>query len=340
MLSFERGRPIAIIKGGKYDGKIVNIFDPDKKCCANCTTACHGKKKREASKKCCDNCNKDSCSNYPFDYCEGIRADPFEVLDEDFIRSHKKKLSIIEMNKIKRALETDQKPYDLGLTDIYDRCREEYNSRARKELIIHDDGVVQVLPNYSEPERSYVAGPTGSGKSTNVARYLEQLKKVFPDRDIFLFSDVDQDKILDKLEPLRMKLDEEFLENTPSPGTLKDSIVIFDDIDSIDDKKIREKVASLRDSLLKRGRHEDISVIVTNHLLTNYKETRTILNEVNSITFFPKSGSSHGIQYMLKTYVGLSAKQIQKIFTLPSRWITVYKHYPMYVIYEKGVYLL
>jgi len=100
------------------------------------------------------------------------------------------------------------------------------------------------------------------------------------------------------------------------------------------------KVQTLRDSLLKRGRHEDISVVVTNHLLTNYKETRTILNEVNSITFFPKSGSSHGIQYMLKTYVGLAAKQIQRIFTLPSRWITVYKHYPMYVVYEKGIYLL
>ncbi len=336
MLSFERGKPIAIIKGGKYNGKIINIFDPDKKCCERCNPNMNKGRKM----KCCDNCNKDSCSNIQIKNENMILSEPYEVLDEDFIRSHKKKLSVVDMNKLRIALENNTKPLDQELSIIYEKCRDEYKKRSKKELIIHDDGIIQVLPDYQNPERSYIAGPSGSGKSTYVSKYLEQLKKVLPDADIFLFSDVNHDPILDKLYPMRIKLDEDFLDNTPSPETLKDSIVIFDDIDSIENRIIKERVGTLRDSLLKRGRHEDISVVVTNHLLTDYKHTRTVLNEVNSITFFPKSGSSHAIQYTLKTYAGLSAKQIQKIFSLPSRWITVYKHYPMYVIYEKGVYIL
>src|SRR5271170_322119 len=340
MLSFERGKPIAIIKGGKYDGKIVNVFDPDKKCCDKCTITCtRGTHRIRKKMPCCDNCTKDTCSNYDCGNLDGIKAEPYEVLNEDFIRSHKKKMSISDMNSLRLALEKNRRPDEEYLREVFQKCKDEYKTKCRKELIIHDDGIIQPLPNYQDPERTYIAGPSGSGKSTYVSRYLEKLKKVFPDRDIFLFSDVEQDEVLDKIGLMRMKLDEEFMANTPLPQTLNDSIVIFDDIDSIADKKIMKRVQTLRDSLLMRGRHEDISVVVTNHLLTNYNETRTTLNEVNSITFFPKSGSSHGIQYMLKNYVGLSAKQIQKIFTLPSRWITVYKHCPMYVVSEKQIYL-
>jgi hypothetical protein len=341
MLSFERGRPIAIIKGGKYDGKIVNLFDPNRKCCENCNMKCvNGKCKR--SFKCCDNCNKDTCSNYKFTKNEAIRSDPYDVLDEDFIRSHKKKLSIPEMNKIKLALEMNRRPLEDSLGLIYDKCKEEYEKRSRTELIIHDDGEVQPLPNYSSPQRLYISGPSDSGKSTYVGKLLHKYKQVYPDRDIFLLSRINNDDKLDNLglDIMRITLNEEFLEDTPSLETLHDSIVIFDDIDSIEDKKLKVKVSGLRDLLLTAGRHENISVIVTNHLLTDYKNTKTILNEVNATTFFPKSGSSHGIKYMLKFYIGLSAKQIQRIFDLPSRWVTIYKHCPMYVIYEKGIYLL
>jgi len=187
--------------------------------------------------KCCGNCNKDTCSNYEFDDINGIRADPYEILDEDFIRSHQKKMSVLDMNKLRRALQINQRPYEAMLGEIYDKCKFEYDRRSKKELIIHDEGIVQALPNYQDAERTYIAGPTGSGKSTYVARYLQQLKKVFPDRDIFLFSDVNEDEVLDKIGIMRIKLDENFLENTPSPETLHDSIVIFDDIDSIEDKK-------------------------------------------------------------------------------------------------------
>jgi hypothetical protein len=339
MLSFTKGKPIALITGGKYNNQIVHLYDPTKKCCNLCTPQCGQRDKNgRFLGKCCRECKGGNCGNeQPL---PEIKNDPNDILDEDFIRSHKKKMSVLELNKLRKGLALNIPPLENDLNEIYHKCKEQFDNKSKKELKIHDNGVVQVLPNFNEPERSYICGPSGSGKSTYVSSYLQQLKKVYPKRDIFLISDVDKDDVLDKLNPMRIELDDAFLNTELHPKTFNDSIVVFDDIDSIENDKVKKKVEKLRDSLLKRGRHEETSVVVTNHLLTDYKHTRIILSEVNSITFFPKSGSSNAIHYTLSKYVGLTKEQIKKIFTLPSRWVTVYKHYPMYVLYEKGIYLL
>lgn len=334
MLSFNRGRPIALIEDGKYDKKIVHLFDDLKKCCRKCNA--NGK---YGNKKCCEFCDKDNCNSY-LDEHNDIKYDLFEVLCEDYIRKFKKKLSVIDLQKLRRAIQLSIKPLEKDLGDIYEKCLLEYNNKSKKELIIYDDGQILPLPNYFKPERTYICGPSDSGKSYYISMYIEQLKKIYPKRDIFLFSDVKEDKVLDNYNPLRISLDEKFLDDEIDSESLKNSIVIFDDIDSISNKKIKQKVSNLRDSLLTRGRHEDISVVVTNHSCTNYGFTKVVLNECNSITFFPKSGSTGGIKYMLTKYVGLDNDQIKKIFSLPSRWITIYKHSPMYIIYEKGIYVL
>ena len=61
---------------------------------------------------------------------------------------------------------------------------------------------------------------------------------------------------------------------------------------------------------------------------------------MQSLTVFPKSGSSQQIRYCLKQYYGLNNKQINAILSLPSRWITIYKNYPMCVLYEKGAFVI
>lgn len=340
MLTFNKGRPIAIVEGGEYNNKIIHIYDPTRACCEKCNFK---KIQQKLTKtKCCKNCNKDSCKNFIDDEeCDYGNRKLFDVLGEDFVRKFKKKMTVEEINKIKRALQKNERPDDNNLDNVYNECRKEYDNKIMKEFTIHDEGVIRPLPNYSKPERSYIAGPSDSGKSYYTRKYIEQMKKVYPKRDVFLLSDVEVDPEIDKIKPIRIPLNEDYLEdNKISPDTLANSIVIFDDIDSISDKKVKEKVDKLKDSLLKRGRHEDISVIITNHQLTDYKRTREILNESNLITFFPKSGSSNGIKYMLKTYVGMDTKQIKRVFELPSTWVTVYKRYPMYLMHEKGLYLL
>jgi hypothetical protein len=64
------------------------------------------------------------------------------------------------------------------------------------------------------------------------------------------------------------------------------------------------------------------------------------MNEMTSVTIFPKSGSAQQIRYALTTYYGLSKQQVQNILNIRSRWVTVYKSYPMTVLHEKGAFIL
>ena len=81
---------------------------------------------------------------------------------------------------------------------------------------------------------------------------------------------------------------------------------------------------------------------ITNHLIipNEKKFARTVLNEIQYLTIFPKSGSSQQIRYVLKTYFGFKDKQITKILNLDSRWVRISKSYPMYILYDKGAYIM
>jgi len=204
-------------------------------------------------------------------------------------------------------------------------------------------GILQPLPQFNKSERCYIAAQTGAGKTYYTRKYLEQLLKVYPKKQIFVFSDVEKDPELDVLGKniVRFKLDDELLEKDPiKPDKFKGSVCVFDDIDSIQNPKLLKYVQTLRDAILRRGRHEDISCIVTSHLLTNYRDTRIVLNEANTITVFCRSGSTFGVKYLLQKYCGFDKSQIDQILKIPSRWITIYKNHPMYIAHEKGIYLV
>lgn len=201
------------------------------------------------------------------------------------------------------------------------------------------------IPNYkAKRDCLYICAPNQAGKSTYVSKYLKYFTKIYSKENgnykpIFLFSKLDTDPILDIFEPIRVDMNN-FILKKNTLETLRNSIVIFDDVDQIHDKNISKKIYDTINEILCNGAHFDIHVIVTNHLCSDYRNTRIILNECSSITMFPKSGSSHQIEYTLKNYFGLSKCQIDKICSLRSRWVTIFKHYPQCVLYSHGVYLL
>ena len=185
----------------------------------------------------------------------------------------------------------------------------------------------------------YICAPNQSGKTTYCSRYLSQFVKDNPEKDIYLFSKIQEDELLDKFDPIRLNIEKfKFRENTLQ--LFSDSIVIFDDVDQIHDKEVSKKIYNLINSILCEGAHFNINILITNHLLSNYQKTRTILNEVSSITMFPKSGCSHQMEYVLKNYIGLGKKEIAKIKNLNTRWVTIFKNYPQLVLHQNGVYLL
>lgn len=205
-----------------------------------------------------------------------------------------------------------------------------------------EDAKFQVVPD-SKKERDilYITGPSGSGKTTFTAGYLEQYKKKYPKNPIYIFSALKEDETLDKINGVkRIKIGANLLSDPLEIDDFKDSCCVFDDIDVISEKKHREAVYKILNSILETGRHTKTSCINTNHLPTNKGETRRILNESHIVVYFPHSGSVRGVNYLLTEYVGLSKKEIIGIKKMPSRWCCIFKNFPQIIMTEKCMWFV
>ena len=209
-----------------------------------------------------------------------------------------------------------------------------------KRLKIPNDSKFQIVPDLTkERQILYITGPSGSGKSTFTRKYIEELKKKKKDMPVYLFSAIGQDESLDSVNPMRILLDESIVDDPITLDDLADTVCIFDDIDVLPDKKIREAVCKILNLLLECGRHTRTYVIVTNHLPTNGKDTRRILNESHCFVYFPSPASGR-IKYFLQEYLGLDKKTISYIKKQHTRWCCVFKHYPQVYLMEREVGLL
>src|SRR5205814_305111 len=101
--------------------------------------------------------------------------------------------------------------------------------------------------------------------------------------------------------------------------TLKNSLVIFDDCDHIQDKGVYNRLRELNNDLLTAGRKYNIHMITLQHQLMDYKATRLLLTEANKVVFFNSTNNYHITRY-LKVYAGMDPNAIKKITKLRSRW--------------------
>jgi len=190
----------------------------------------------------------------------------------------------------------------------------------------------------------YIAGPSGAGKSTYVNDFVGKYKKKNPKSDIYLFSRVENDESLDKLNPIRIKINEELIDD---PVNILEEVndgdlVIFDDTDTISDKSLLKAVNQIKHDILETGRHKNICCVITSHLINgnDKKDMRTIFNEAHTITIFPNSGNKHGMNYMLNNYLGIPKKRADELLKTKSRYLTFSTTAPNYVLSEDKVELL
>lgn len=217
---------------------------------------------------------------------------------------------------------------------------------SEKEMISRDidfknaGGTLFPLPNPDDEfgARIYISGPTGSGKSFWCYQYGLLYKELFPKNPIYLFSKLKKDKSIDKLDPIRILLDESILENPIDPSEIGEALVIFDDIDAIQDDKIRKHIQKFRNDLLECGRHEKIYTLNTAHKTLGGVKTQQMLLDTDSVVLFPKSGATAEIKNYLKRYAGFDTPTINKIMALNTRWICIRKIYPMIIMYEEGAF--
>lgn len=209
-----------------------------------------------------------------------------------------------------------------------------------------------------EREITYIAGPSGSGKSTITAKLAEDFHLKHPKSEIYFFSRtkyVDDPAFDDLVELMAKKrksilqididqalVDEPIDITAEIPDASVGTLMIFDDVTTINDDKIKKAVEKLMADVMEIGRKLKIWIIITSHLIipNDKKIARTLMNELHSIYVFPKSGASQQISYAVNKYLGLGRKQDERILELPSRWVKIYNKYPKYILYETGAYTM
>jgi len=225
-------------------------------------------------------------------------------------------------------------------------CITQRDERNGKKDFTLNRGAFEPRLNPYQRSVAYIAGPSGSGKTTYALNLIKSYIKIHPEVPFFLFSRTDykKDPAYQGLRPMQVTIDDSLLtdpiniENELSEG----AIILFDDCTTIRDDKLRKEVEKLMEDIMEVGRKLNITIVISNHLVipNDKKFARTVMNELQTLTVFPKSGSSRQIRYALKEYFGLDRNQIEDILHLPSRWVTISKSYPMYVLSEKMAYIL
>lgn len=193
----------------------------------------------------------------------------------------------------------------------------------------------------------YTAGPSGAGKSTYVGGLIKRHRKLHPDARVIVYSrgKIDEDPAFKEIEggveqaELGAHLVEAPLDIT---GLEKGTILVFDDVGTILDDKVKEAVHKIIMDCAEVGRKQGIYLIVTSHLVNpnDRKFGRVMLNEMQFLTLFPGGGNAHSVRYVLRQYLGLDSKQIQRILDSKSRWVRIHVHSPRWVLEETAAYII
>lgn len=308
MLSFQSGKEVAIVCGGEYDEQKIYIT----------------KEQDEPDREIED------------------EDDVFEILDEDdFKSSNYKNYSMKDKLKLANALSKYNKDInsdsDDELFQKFDEMQGKITNRLKKDFEL-SSGIIIPIPD-KESERIYIAGKSGSGKSFLTAIYAREYNEMFPKRKIYIFTKHDKEKAYKNIPHIEITCDDDMVKEEIKVTDFKKSLVIFDDCDHIQDKKISTNIRRFNNDLITTGRKYDIHTITLQHQLMDYKETRNLLNEANKVIFFNSASNYHVTRY-LKVYVGLDPQQIKKITGLKSRWTMISLSIPTYVLHEHGIFLL
>lgn len=223
-------------------------------------------------------------------------------------------------------------------------CLSDSAKAGELEMTLDKDEKFEPTPNIKkERDVLYIFGQSGSGKSFYVQMYAKNYKVMYPKNPIYVFSTLADDKEgLDKIKGIkRIKLDAEFINDAIIPtADFSNSLVIFDDVDNISDKKTKAVVWTYLNNMLQTGRHFNISVALTFHVSAGGNQTKMILNEATSLTFFPTTIGGRNLKYICDSYLGMEKEQIKKMKKIETRWLTIHKTYPKVILSEKTAFIL
>lgn len=199
-----------------------------------------------------------------------------------------------------------------------------------------------IMPSEDDDRRPmYIVGQSGSGKSYLANQYLNEWIKLHGNkRPILFFSRKDKD---DTIDAPMIKIDVDNRDNwrhtplTVGDKDIHNTLLLFDDINTIPDEFIRAKVNQLKDDVLETGRDKRIECIITDHFGADGKRTKLNISESHYFIYFPHT-AGNSLEYVLKL-IGIPLKLQGKLSKIGSRWIAIYKKYPQIIISERKIWI-
>ena len=264
-----------------------------------------------------------------------------EILPKSFYTGLKN-VSTTNMILLKKAIRTQNKNLLLQgnntLHDAYNISNELLSELLKKNFYIPpSEGKINVIP-MKESCRIGVFGASGVGKSYWIGQFLKQYKRRYKKNQIYVFSPILDDSAFSESKPIYIRIDETILNDLLSIEEFSNSCCIFDDIESVKDKKVREAVLHFRDAVLETGRHENITCMCVSHIILNGSETKRLLNEAEEVVLFPRS-NFNAIKNLCSRYYGMSRDDLNYIKQIgeKSRSITIKRAFPTCIISEQNV---
>lgn len=302
-LSFEKtkeAKPIAIVRGGDQDGAVLYLH------------------------------TEDTAPKAPKKEVKAIRY----MKDLTFVKpAERVKLMSKMIDEIGKGTDVEAiADLPAQAKDIYKRIQTD--AINDKTIELPPDSQFQPIPSPDAKTRQvfYVAGQSGSGKSYFARGIAENYKKLYPEREIYLISKLQEDETLDKMKigkPKRISL-QSLVDDPPDLEEFKECLVIFDDWDTLD-KPFFKVVHKLIEDLAIMGRHTCTSMLILSHYLSNYGSTRLILGEAQFLVLYPLATSQKALKYVCEHYGGLDKEDIMGL-KKRGRWVCIHKNYPSYVI--------
>jgi len=214
--------------------------------------------------------------------------------------------------------------------------------------VILDDDQYELRPLWVNhdgdcPNRMYVCGQSYCGKSYFAGQMAKDYNKLYPKNKVALISYVEDDKSLNdkKIKNfVQPKIDERILADPLQLDEFHDKLVICDDIEAFSDKGIIKQLEAFQNKLVNTGRHHNIGFICCRQKLMAGHKTSDILNGIHQIVAFPKTASRFQLMNYLDRYLHLPKATIQKIMDVPSRWVLINTSNPVYVLHQKGAFLV
>ena len=300
----EKARPLAYVDGGEFDKTILSLVE-------------------ESHKN-----QKDLDKN------------ELAILIENLHRSMHGSVSFQMLEQLKNAIQDKRRPANRELGVHYDHALKIMSNNKSREVVLNDGKIVPMFDTTMDRQVMMVGGMSGSGKSYYTAQLCRTYKKQFPENKIILFSNKPSDPAFDILSYVeRVVIDEDLLVEPIGLEELRNTLVIFDDVEYTSNKEMDKELDRIRDLILQQGRSFKTSFVYVSHQFNNYRQTRTILNECHCITFFPATATKYSMKYLFDKYFGFDRKTVDKLMRLPSRWVTIYKSPPL-AMYDSGCYLI